>query len=154
MRGPGIRKDEWVWGANLLDVVPTVLHLLGLPVGEDMDGRVLLEAFEETGRPARIPSWEEDEDVCPQKPPPEPEFPHSVTVYRGLPSSDQTAVQQVIFENPHSRNVVELRGSPVVQADTTSRRNQPRARTPVPNTRQSAEPGVQGKPAFDGTEVE
>jgi len=30
-----------VYGANLLDIAPTALTLLGLPVGADMDGRVL-----------------------------------------------------------------------------------------------------------------
>ena len=29
-------------------MTPTVLTLFGLPVGEDMDGRVLVQAFEET----------------------------------------------------------------------------------------------------------
>ena len=32
-------------GATLLDVAPTVLTLLGLPVGEDMQGKVLVNAF-------------------------------------------------------------------------------------------------------------
>ena len=45
MKGPGIKQDELIFGANLLDVAPTVLSLFGLPVGADMDGRVLAEAF-------------------------------------------------------------------------------------------------------------
>jgi predicted AlkP superfamily phosphohydrolase/phosphomutase/tetratricopeptide (TPR) repeat protein len=58
-RGPGIRKDERIYGANLLDICPTLLHLFGLPVGEDMDGKVLLDIYEEFP-PAieRIPSWD------------------------------------------------------------------------------------------------
>lgn len=59
-KGPGIRKDERIYGANLLDICPTLLHLFGLPVGEDMDGKVLLDLYEE--RPAdiqRIPSWDQ-----------------------------------------------------------------------------------------------
>lgn len=39
--GPGLKKDELVFGASLLDVAPTVLALLGLPVARDMEGRVL-----------------------------------------------------------------------------------------------------------------
>ena len=61
-KGPGLRKDERIYGANLLDVCPTLLHLFGLPVGEDMDGKVLLDIYE--GNPAdiqRIPSWDEVE---------------------------------------------------------------------------------------------
>ena len=34
-RGPGILSDERVYGATILDVAPTVLHLFGLPVGAD-----------------------------------------------------------------------------------------------------------------------
>lgn len=59
LAGPGIKQDERINGATLLDIVPTVLTALGLPVGEDMDGKVLLDAFAE--RPARIekiPSWD------------------------------------------------------------------------------------------------
>ena len=46
MTGPGIRRDERIYGASLLDVVPTVLTLFGLPPGADMDGKVLMDAFE------------------------------------------------------------------------------------------------------------
>ena len=58
-RGPGIRKDERIYGAGLLDICPTLLHLFGLPVGEDMDGKVLLDIYEESPSPIqRIPSWD------------------------------------------------------------------------------------------------
>jgi len=36
--GPGIKKDELVFGASVLDICPTILHQFGLPVGADMDG--------------------------------------------------------------------------------------------------------------------
>ncbi len=41
--GPGIQPHAEPRGANLLDIAPTVLHLLGLPVPADMDGRVISE---------------------------------------------------------------------------------------------------------------
>ena len=57
--GPGIRADATVEGATLLDIAPTVLALFGLPAGEDMEGKVLVNAFEGApDLPARIPSWE------------------------------------------------------------------------------------------------
>ena len=61
-RGPGLRKDDRIYGATLLDVCPTILHLFGLPVGEDMDGKVLLDIYEQMP-PAidRIPSWDDVE---------------------------------------------------------------------------------------------
>ena len=61
LNGPGIKKDERIYGANLLDVTPTVLHAMGLPVGEDMDGKVLINAFENNREIRTIPSWEEVE---------------------------------------------------------------------------------------------
>ena len=58
MRGPGIVKDERIYGATLLDIAPTILTVFGLPVGQDMDGRVLVQAFEKQPEVKNIPSWE------------------------------------------------------------------------------------------------
>ena len=43
----------------MLDIAPTVLTMYDLPVGEDMDGKVVLQAFEKIPNVAFIPSWEE-----------------------------------------------------------------------------------------------
>jgi predicted AlkP superfamily phosphohydrolase/phosphomutase/Tfp pilus assembly protein PilF len=64
MKGEGIKQDERIYGATLLDVTPTLLTLFGLPVGEDMDGRVLVQAFEEPPQISRIPSWENEAGEC------------------------------------------------------------------------------------------
>jgi predicted AlkP superfamily phosphohydrolase/phosphomutase/tetratricopeptide (TPR) repeat protein len=45
--GPGIREDQLTYGASLLDIAPTTLAMLGLPVAEDMEGRVLQQIFSE-----------------------------------------------------------------------------------------------------------
>ncbi len=58
IRGSGIKPRETITGASVLDVAPTVLHLFNLPMGRDMDGRVLLEAFEKPAEAAFIPTWE------------------------------------------------------------------------------------------------
>ena len=58
MRGTALKRDERVYGATLLDVAPTLLAMRGLPVGSDMDGRVLVEAFERPPEVQRIPSWD------------------------------------------------------------------------------------------------
>ena len=57
--GKAIKHDELIHGASLLDVAPTVLTLLGLPVPADMDGRALTQIFKEPVQPARIDSYEE-----------------------------------------------------------------------------------------------
>ena len=64
MKGDHIKQDERIYGATLLDVTPTILTLFGLPVGEDMDGRVLVQAFEQPPKVARIPSWESEAGEC------------------------------------------------------------------------------------------
>ncbi|HMJ06265.1 MAG TPA: tetratricopeptide repeat protein, partial [Chthoniobacterales bacterium] len=59
MAGPGVRRDERIYGAGLLDIVPTLLALFGLPIGQDMEGRVLAEAFTAPPSINMISSWEE-----------------------------------------------------------------------------------------------
>ncbi len=59
LNGPGIKKDERIYGASILDVTPTILTLYGLPIGADMDGNVLVNAFEEPMIPEKIDSWED-----------------------------------------------------------------------------------------------
>jgi len=61
MAGPGIKVNEPVYGANLLDICPTLLTFLGLPVGRDMDGRPLNQLFENASAPQQIDSWDEVE---------------------------------------------------------------------------------------------
>lgn len=61
LAGPGVRRDELIYGINLLDVAPTVLALFGQPAGADMPGRVIAEAFESAPDCSRIPSWEQVE---------------------------------------------------------------------------------------------
>jgi predicted AlkP superfamily phosphohydrolase/phosphomutase len=43
--GPDIRQGAQIVKPRIIDVAPTVLHTLGLPIPEDMDGRPLLEIF-------------------------------------------------------------------------------------------------------------
>lgn len=61
MKGPNIKKDERIYGASLIDMTPTMLALMGLPIGRDMAGRPLMEIFESPPEPSYIDSWEERE---------------------------------------------------------------------------------------------
>ena len=56
--GPGFKTDDLVFGARLLDIAPTVLHYFGLPVGADMEGRMLEDAFTERRPVETLPTWE------------------------------------------------------------------------------------------------
>jgi predicted AlkP superfamily phosphohydrolase/phosphomutase/tetratricopeptide (TPR) repeat protein len=57
-KGPNIREGGRVYGASLIDIAPTMLTALGMPVGDDMDGRPLLEIFEDQPPVKTIPSWD------------------------------------------------------------------------------------------------
>ena len=48
LRGPGVKKNQGLPEASLLDLAPTILYYMGLPIPSYMDGRVLSEAFEES----------------------------------------------------------------------------------------------------------
>lgn len=55
--GPDLRKGTEVEGSRILDIAPTILHLLGLPVPPEMDGTVLRDAIEPAAleaRPVRV----------------------------------------------------------------------------------------------------
>jgi predicted AlkP superfamily phosphohydrolase/phosphomutase len=45
-QGAPFKKGVQIHGAQLIDMAPTILHLMGQPVPEDMDGRVLQDLFE------------------------------------------------------------------------------------------------------------
>ncbi len=62
LSGPDVKSGGELDDATILDVTPTVLHLFGMPRGEDMDGRVLDDLFEakflERIAPSSAPTYE------------------------------------------------------------------------------------------------
>jgi predicted AlkP superfamily phosphohydrolase/phosphomutase len=60
--GDGIRAGARFEGASVLDVMPTILYLMGLPVARDMEGRVAAEVIDDAFARAHpltfIPSYE------------------------------------------------------------------------------------------------
>ncbi len=47
-QGPHIRRNARIERAGIIDVAPTVLYSLGMPIPSDMDGKPLNDLFEET----------------------------------------------------------------------------------------------------------
>lgn len=47
MRGPAVKNKAKLSDAKIIDVTPTILYLMGIPIPEDMDGRVLVEALKD-----------------------------------------------------------------------------------------------------------
>jgi predicted AlkP superfamily phosphohydrolase/phosphomutase len=68
-RGDGIRRGVSADGARIVDVVPTILYLLGQEVPDDMDGRVLSEIITEerlSESPLRLRSAAPQEGSAPE----------------------------------------------------------------------------------------
>lgn len=82
MRGPGIRADEIIYGASLLDIAPTILALLGQPIPGDMDGRPLTRCFARPIEMGHIETYE----------PPHPRD----GVHRGEQADDPFTAQQAM----------------------------------------------------------
>lgn len=60
--GAGIRQGAALEPASVLDITPTILYLMGLPVARDMEGRALVELLDPAAAQAQpvsfIPSYE------------------------------------------------------------------------------------------------
>ena len=45
--GENIKKNQSLQDANIMDIAPTILYLMGQPVPKDMDGKVLMDIVED-----------------------------------------------------------------------------------------------------------
>ncbi len=59
--GEAIKKDELIYGTSLLNITPTILTLFGLPIGKDMDGVPIIQAFKNSFDIEAIPTWDQME---------------------------------------------------------------------------------------------
>lgn len=57
--GQGMKRGQRIEGASLIDIVPTVLYLAGVPVPNDMDGKVL-DLFADRRLAVQPPAYEQD----------------------------------------------------------------------------------------------
>ena len=51
--GPDIKNNKLIKEAQLIDITPTILHMMGFPIPNDMDGVVLKEIFKEESNLAK-----------------------------------------------------------------------------------------------------
>jgi predicted AlkP superfamily phosphohydrolase/phosphomutase len=54
--GPAVQPGVVVEDARIVDLAPTILHIMGVPIPEHMDGRVLHEILPEAFQPAQPPA--------------------------------------------------------------------------------------------------
>jgi Flp pilus assembly protein TadD len=70
--GAGIRRGERIAKASVLDVLPTLLRYLGLPIARDMDGTALVDLFEpawlDANPPSVIDTYEAAEEDAARRP--------------------------------------------------------------------------------------
>lgn len=57
LHGRGIARGRSIEGAGLLDVLPTLLYLLDVPIARDLEGRVLDDALDPRFRRGRPPAY-------------------------------------------------------------------------------------------------
>jgi len=51
--GPAVRPGVVVENAQIVDLAPTILHVMGVPIPDSMDGRVLGEILADGFQPAQ-----------------------------------------------------------------------------------------------------
>jgi len=56
--GRGVKPGSKLNNVSIYDLIPTVLSLYGIPVGEDMDGKIIQEAFSRRLKAETIPTHE------------------------------------------------------------------------------------------------
>jgi len=47
IRGKGVKRGVEIPLSHIMDIAPTVLYLFGIPIPRAMDGRVILDVFED-----------------------------------------------------------------------------------------------------------
>lgn len=62
MSGGPIKQGLTLSEAQIIDVAPTILYLMGRPIPEDFDGRVLTEAMEEAFTREHPPKYQQDKE--------------------------------------------------------------------------------------------
>jgi predicted AlkP superfamily phosphohydrolase/phosphomutase len=65
--GPGIKAGKSLSHAKLIDIGPTVLYAFGIPIPADMDGKVIVDIFEETFVKDRPVLYTEKKEEMPVK---------------------------------------------------------------------------------------
>lgn len=64
--GENVRRNQELPEADILDLAPTILHTMGLPIPDDMDGRVLTEVFVDPGATAATLSVAASDESMPE----------------------------------------------------------------------------------------
>lgn len=65
IKGPDIKSGQVLSGLNITDIAPSVLYLMGKPIPESMDGRMIVEAIDEEFLKTHPPVYykEKEEDA-------------------------------------------------------------------------------------------
>jgi predicted AlkP superfamily phosphohydrolase/phosphomutase len=67
VKGPDIKEGHKLKNPHIYDISPTLLHFFSMPVAEDMDGKVLLDAFKRRRKVRKIPTYETGKEIKKEK---------------------------------------------------------------------------------------
>ena len=62
-KGPDIKTNERLDRIHIIDIAPTILYLMGLPIPMNMDGRLLWEVLHKEAETKRPPRYIDSEDL-------------------------------------------------------------------------------------------
>ena len=77
-----MKKGATITGARIIDLAPTILYAMGLPIPDDMDGKILADIFKEEFLGSNIPVMARTPEVTD----------------RDLGYRDQTKEEEIILE--------------------------------------------------------
>lgn len=111
-QGPTIEKGKSLYGATLLDVTPTLLDVLGVSIGHDMDGQSKLLPVEDPHKSKWIDSWETHRSTIELERPSDTQRIDDAVALRFLMDS-----RRVHFASPHDLTAT------ITQVDRTNQVN-------------------------------
>jgi predicted AlkP superfamily phosphohydrolase/phosphomutase len=60
--GPQFKKGSTIENASVMDITPTILYIMGVPISNDIDGKILMDAIDEDFAEKNLPSYIDSND--------------------------------------------------------------------------------------------
>ena len=60
--GPQFKKGSTIENASVIDITPTILYIMGVPISKDIDGKILTDAIDNDFAAQNLPSFIDSDD--------------------------------------------------------------------------------------------
>lgn len=60
--GPQFKKGSTIENASVMDITPTILYIMGVPISKDIDGKILTDAIDNDFAAQNLPSFIDSDD--------------------------------------------------------------------------------------------